>query len=327
MNAPTPPTPSAPPQKPQNAQNPTSAGPAGTVVPSGGAGQQLVTVKDYTTENKPDWCPGCGDFGILNAIKKALVDLGKQPHEVTVIAGIGCSSKLPHWLNSYGFHTLHGRALPIATAARLSNTKNDVIVISGDGDGYGIGVGHLVHAARRNINVTMLAHNNQIYGLTTGQASPTTDLGHKTKTTPKGNVEMPVNPLALAIACGAGMVARSSAGDPKHLTDTIKAAVQHRGFSLIDILQPCVTFNKVNTYAWYKEQSRKLPADYDATDKVRAFEHALHWGHNDIDLGILYRDGKAPTLEDAYPQCTGATPLYQQDLRNIDVTPTMMRFV
>jgi 2-oxoglutarate ferredoxin oxidoreductase subunit beta len=292
-----------------------------------GQTQQLpVTVKDYTTENKPDWCPGCGDFGILNAIKKALVDLGKQPHEVTVIAGIGCSSKLPHWLNSYGFHTLHGRALPIATAARLSNTKNDVIVISGDGDGYGIGVGHLVHAARRNINVTMLAHNNQIYGLTTGQASPTTDLGHKTKTTPKGNVEMPVNPLALAIACGAGMVARSSAGDPKHLTETIKEGLNYRGFALVDILQPCVTFNKVNTYAWYKEQSVKLPADWDPTNKAKAFEMALKWGHNDIALGTLFKDTSLPTLEDHYPFLT-EKPLYRHDISNIDVTATLNKFI
>ena len=223
--------------------------------------QQIpVTVKDYTTENKPDWCPGCGDFGILNALKKALVDLGKQPHEVTVIAGIGCSSKLPHWLNAYGFHTLHGRALPIATAARLSNTRNDVIVISGDGDGYGIGVGHLVHAARRNINVTMLAHNNQIYGLTTGQASPTTDLGHKTKTTPKGNVEMPVNPLALAIACGAGMVARSSAGDPKHLTETLKEGIQYRGFTLIELMVVLVIIGVIVLVVVLVRRSRRRKA-------------------------------------------------------------------
>ncbi|MES2154372.1 MAG: 2-oxoacid:ferredoxin oxidoreductase subunit beta [bacterium] len=293
-----------------------------------GAPQTLkLTTKDFTTENKPDWCPGCGDFGILNALKKVLVDLQKQPHEVTVVAGIGCSSKLPHWLNTYGFHTLHGRALPIATAVRLANTKNDVIVISGDGDGYGIGVGHLVHAARRNVNITMLAHNNQIYGLTTGQASPTTDLGHKTKTTPKGNFEAPVNPLGLAIACGAGFVARSSAGDPKHLAETIKAGMEYKGFALIDILQPCVTFNKVNTYAWYKEQSRKLPADYDVTNKAKAFETSLNWGHNDIELGTLYRNDKLPTLEDFYPQATGATPLYMQDIRNIDTTPTLNKFV
>ncbi|MEK6985302.1 MAG: 2-oxoacid:ferredoxin oxidoreductase subunit beta [Candidatus Thermoplasmatota archaeon] len=284
-----------------------------------------VTMKDYNTENKPDWCPGCGDFGILNSLKKALVDLQKQPHEVTVIAGIGCSSKLPHWLNAYGFHTLHGRALPIATAVRLANTKNDVIVISGDGDGYGIGVGHLVHAARRNVNITMLAHNNQIYGLTTGQASPTTDLGHKTKTTPKGNFEAPLNPMTLAIACGAGMVARSSAGDPKHLTETIKEAMQYRGFSLIDILQPCVTFNKINTYAWYKEQATKLPADWDPTDKAKAFEMALKWGHNDIALGTLYKNTKLPTLEDAYPWLV-EKPLVHHDLR-VDVTKSLNSYL
>src|SRR5215210_7365521 len=295
--------------------------------PEQGQTQQIpVTVKDYTTENKPDWCPGCGDFGILNALKKALVDLQKQPHEVTVVAGIGCSSKLPHWLNTYGFHTLHGRALPIATAVRLANTKNDVIVISGDGDGYGIGVGHLVHAARRNVNLTMLAHNNQIYGLTTGQASPTTDLGHKTKTTPRGNFEAPVNPMALAIACGAGMVARSSAGDPKHLTETIKEGINYRGFTLIDILQPCVTFNKVNTYAWYKEQATKLPADWDPTNKAKAFEMALKWGHNDIALGTLFKDTTLASLEDAYPWVK-ESPLYQADLRNIDTTPTLAKFI
>jgi len=316
MNTPLPQAPPTPATKPAPAAAPQAQA----------SGNYTLTVKDFTTENKPDWCPGCGDFGILNALKKALVDLKKQPHEVTVVAGIGCSSKLPHWLNTYGFHTLHGRALPIATAVRLANTKNDVIVISGDGDGYGIGVGHLVHAARRNVNITMLAHNNQIYGLTTGQASPTTDLGHKTKTTPKGNFEMPVNPMALAIACGAGMVARSSAGDPKHLGETIKEGLQYRGFTLIDILQPCVTFNKVNTYAWYKEQSTKLPADWDPTNKAKAFEMALKWGHNDIALGTLFKDTTLSTLEDAYPWVK-ETPLYKADIRNIDTTPTLNKFI
>jgi 2-oxoglutarate ferredoxin oxidoreductase subunit beta len=306
--------------------NPPAPGAPPTASPAGG-GQYALTMKDFGTENKPDWCPGCGDFAILNALKKVLVDLKKQPHEVTVVAGIGCSSKLPHWLNTYGFHTLHGRALPIATAVRLANTQNDVIVISGDGDGYGIGVGHLVHAARRNVNLTMICHNNQIYGLTTGQASPTTDLGHKTKTTPKGNFEAPVNPLALAIACGAGHVARSSAGDPKHLAEAIKEGMLYRGFTLLDVLQPCVTFNKVNTYAWYKDQSVKLPADWDPTNKAKAFEKALEWGHNDIALGTLFKDTMLGTLEDNYPQATGPTPLYQQDIRSIDVTPTLQKFV
>jgi 2-oxoglutarate ferredoxin oxidoreductase subunit beta len=319
-----PPPPTAPIGVPAAAPKPS---PTPGAVPSAGAtGAYTLTVKDFTTENKPDWCPGCGDFGILNALKKALVDLQKQPHEVTVIAGIGCSAKLPHWLNTYGFHTLHGRALPIATAVRLANTKNDVIVITGDGDCYGIGVGHLVHAARRNVNVTVIVHNNQIYGLTTGQASPTTDLGHKTKTTPKGNFEAPLNPLALAMSCGAGMVARSSAGDPKHLTDMIKEGMQYRGFALIDVLQPCVTFNKVNTYAWYKEQSVKLPADHDPANKMKAFELALKWGHKDIALGVVYKDTTLSTLEDHYPW-TMEKPLYQTDIRNIDVTPTLQKFI
>lgn len=287
--------------------------------------EYTLTVKDFTTENKPDWCPGCGDFGILNALKKVLVEKKKQPHEVTVIAGIGCSSKLPHWLNTYGFHTLHGRALPIATAVRLCNTRNDVIVISGDGDCYGIGVGHMVHAARRNVNVTMLVHNNQIYGLTTGQASPTTDLGHKTKTTPAGNVEQPVNPLTLAISSGAGFVARSSAGDPKHLAATISEAMDYKGFSVIDILQPCVTFNKVNTYAWYKDQSVKLPEDHNPTDKAGALAVAMHWGHNDIALGTLFRDDELPTLEQHYPWIC-ETPLYKQDLK-VDVTESLETFL
>jgi 2-oxoglutarate/2-oxoacid ferredoxin oxidoreductase subunit beta len=282
-------------------------------------------VKDFTTENKPDWCPGCGDFGILNALKKVLVQKKKQPHEVTVIAGIGCSSKLPHWLNTYGFHTLHGRALPIATAVRLCNTKNDIIVISGDGDCYGIGVGHLIHAARRNVNVTMLGHNNQIYGLTTGQASPTTDLGHKTKTTPSGNVEQPVNPLTLTISAGAGFVARSSAGDPKHLVEMISQGMDYKGFSVIDILQPCVTFNKVNTYAWYKDQSVKLDEGHDPSNKIEALTQALHWGNNDIQLGVLFRDDNLPTLEQHYPWVC-ETPLYEQDIKT-DVKESLESFL
>jgi len=245
----------------------------------------------------PDWCPGCGDFGVLNGVKQAAAKLGIKPENLLVVSGIGCSSNLPGYVNSYGIHSLHGRAVPVATGAHLANTDLTTIITGGDGDGYGIGVGHLLHAMRRNLNITYLVMDNQIYGLTTGQTSPTTHLGQKTKSTPQGNIENPLNPLALAITAGATFVARAFSGETKHMAETIAAAIEHKGFSLVDIFSPCVTYNKVNTYPFFKERVYKLEDEnWDSSDFHKSMQKAFEWGDK-IPLGVVYKTDM-PTYED-----------------------------
>jgi 2-oxoglutarate ferredoxin oxidoreductase subunit beta len=245
----------------------------------------------------PDWCPGCGDFGVLNGVKQAAAKLGIKPENLLVVSGIGCSSNLPGYVNAYGIHSLHGRAVPVATGAHLANTDLNVIITGGDGDGYGIGVGHLLHAMRRNLNITYLVMDNQIYGLTTGQTSPTTHLGQKTKSTPQGNIENPLNPLALALTAGASFVARAFSGETKHMAETIAAAIEHKGFSLVDIFSPCVTYNKVNTYPFFKERVYKLEDEnWDTSDFHKSMQKAFEWGDK-IPLGVLYKTDM-PTYED-----------------------------
>jgi len=245
----------------------------------------------------PDWCPGCGDFGVLNGVKQAAAKLGIKPENLLVVSGIGCSSNLPGFIHAYGIHSLHGRAVPVATGAHLANTDLNVIITGGDGDGYGIGVGHLLHAMRRNLNVTYLVMDNQIYGLTTGQTSPTTSLGIKTKSTPQGNIENPINPLALALTAGATFVARAFSGETKHLAETIAAAIEHKGFSLVDIFSPCVTYNKVNTYPFFKERVYKLEDEnWDPSDFHKSMQKSFEWGDK-IPLGVLYKTDM-PTYED-----------------------------
>src|SRR5580692_5758489 len=195
----------------------------------------------YKGPVSPDWCPGCGDFGVLRSVQEAAGKCGIQPKDLMIVSGIGCSSNLPGFIHAYGIHSLHGRAIPVATGAHLANTDMKVVVTGGDGDGYGIGVGHLIHAMRRNLDITYVVMDNQIYGLTTGQTSPTTHIGQKTKSTPQGNIENPLNPLALAITAGATFVARAFSGETKHMAETIAAAIEHKGFSLVDIFSPCVT--------------------------------------------------------------------------------------
>lgn len=248
----------------------------------------------------PDWCPGCGDFGVLRSIQQAAGKLGVQPKDLLVVSGIGCSSNLPGFIHAYGIHSLHGRSVPVATGAHLGNTDLKVVITGGDGDGYGIGVGHLIHAMRRNLDVTYVVMDNQIYGLTTGQASPTTTKGHKTKSTPAGNFESPLNPLALAITSGATYVARGFSGEAKQLSDLIAGGIAHKGFSLIDVFSPCVTYNKINTYAWFKERVYKLEDDgWDASDFYRALEKSFEWGEK-IPLGVLYKT-EQDIYEDSEP--------------------------
>lgn len=257
----------------------------------------LVTLEDYKGLT-PAWCPGCGNFGILSAVKKALVDLDIDPHEVLLVSGIGQAGKLPHYLKGNVFNSLHGRPIPPAIGAKLANKNLTVIAVSGDGDGYGEGGNHLVHAARRNHDITYLVHNNQIYGLTKGQTSPTSDIGFVTKTTPQG-APPPINPIILSIAAGATFVARAFAGDTDYLSSIIKQGIKHHGFAVVDILQPCVSFNHRNTYQWYRERVYKLEEDaYNPSDKLNAFKKAQEWG-NRIPIGVFYIEDR-PIYEDGF---------------------------
>ena len=270
----------------------------------------MVTLSDYAGL-KPTWCPGCSNFGILEALNRALVEMEIEPHQVLLVSGIGQSGKLPHYTRGNVFNSLHGRPVPPAIGARIANSELIVIAVSGDGDAYGEGGNHFLHAARRNNDITYLVHNNQVYGLTKGQASPTSDVGFITKTTPYGAVR-PVNPIALAIVSGASFVGRSFAGDIDHLSNVIKKGITHRGFALIDILQPCISFNHKNTFRWYRERVYKLEDErYDSSDKKAALEKALIWGE-EIPIGIIYEEN-LPVYEDQLPALSEG-PLVKQKI-------------
>ena len=246
---------------------------------------------------KPTWCPGCGDYGVVAAVEMAVKRLKIPSHEVVIVSGIGCSSNLPHFLSSYGFHAIHGRAVPVAEGIRWGNHALTVIATGGDGDGFGIGAGHFVHAMRRNVDLTYVTMDNQIYGLTTGQASPTSTMGQKTKSTPDGVIERPVNPLSLALASGATYVARGFSGDVKHLAELVANGIQHHGFSFVDVFSPCVTYNKLNTFDFFRQRIYKLEsAGHDPTDLTRAFARSIEWGEK-IPIGLFYRTER-PTYEE-----------------------------
>ena len=271
----------------------------------------------------PTWCPGCGNFGIFTALKKAFSLLDLDPEQTALVTGIGCSSKIAQYINTYRIETLHGRTLPVATGVKLANHRLTVIAEGGDGDGMGLGMGHFIHTARRNLNITYIIHNNQIYGLTKGQTSPTSDLGAITKFTPppRGNVEQPINIVQTALQAGASFVARSTAADSQ-LADILAQAISHRGFSVVDILQPCVSFNHVNTYQWYQERVYRLNTlpDYNPADFTAASAVAGQWGDK-IPVGLLYRTNR-PTFEDSLPQlATGA--LVAHSLQDTSVAALM----
>ncbi|MFC2020385.1 2-oxoacid:ferredoxin oxidoreductase subunit beta [Chloroflexota bacterium] len=259
----------------------------------------MVTMTDYDGLTST-WCPGCGNFGILSALKNALVELAIEPHRVLMVSGIGQAGKLPHYIKGNVFNSLHGRPVPPAIGAKIANPELIVIAVSGDGDAYGEGGNHFIHAMRRNHDITYLVHNNQVYGLTKGQASPTSDEGYVTKTTPYG-ATIPINPVAMAIVAGAGLVSRGFAGDAEHLTNLIKTGITHKGFALIDILQPCVSFNHKNTFSWYRERAYKVEeeGDYDPANKMLALSKAQEWGDR-IPIGIIYR-GERATFEEQIP--------------------------
>lgn len=273
----------------------------------------MVSAQDYKSDDKVAWCPGCGNFSLLTALKEGLAAAGKRPHEVVIVSGIGQAAKTPHYLRCNAFNGLHGRALPVATAVKLANHDLTVLAEGGDGDGYAEGGNHFIHAMRRNVDLTYLVHDNQVYGLTKGQTSPTSEKGYVSRTTPAGSPSPPENPLLLAIASDCGFVARAFTGDIDHLADLIRQAILHRGFAFIDILQPCVSFNRVNTHAWYKERAYRVDeeAGYDPTDRTRAFERCQEWGER-IPTGILYRSSR-PTREEQEPALRD-TPLVRQDL-------------
>jgi len=256
---------------------------------------------EFDTGEKITWCPGCGNFGILNAVKQALQQLGLPREKVVEVSGIGCHGKITDYVKVNSLHVIHGRVLPAATAIKLVNHELTVIGNAGDGDAFGIGLGHFAHAARRNIPVTYLTHDNMVYGLTTGQTSPTSQPGFKTKTSPQGVFEEAINPIAQALAANTSFVARGYVGDLKQLVELLKQALTWRGFSFIDILQPCVTFNRVNTYEFYQKRVYRLEeSDYDPTDIESAFKKSYEWGDK-IPIGVIYKKER-PTYIDAFPQ-------------------------
>jgi len=275
----------------------------------------VVAMADFKGKVDPDWCPGCGDYGVLAAVQKALVELQIPKHQVATISGIGCSSNFPGFIDTYGMHTLHGRSLPVATGVKMANHSMTVLVTGGDGDGFGIGCGHFVHATRRNVDLLYLVMDNQIYGLTTGQTSPTSRLGMKTKSMPYGSLEAPLNPISLALAAGATYVARGFSADQKHLTELIKQGIQHKGFSFIDVFSPCVTYNHDNTFQWFKPRVKKLEEQdgYDAADWGSAMEKSVIWG-DEIFIGKFFERTDLPTLHESEPVLK-AGPLVGQEIR------------
>ncbi len=269
---------------------------------------------------RPTWCPGCGDYAVLASLERALTDLGLAPHRVVVVAGIGCSGKIAQYTRSYGFHALHGRALPVATGVKLANPGLTVVAAGGDGDGYAIGAGHLLHAARRNVDLAYFVMDNNLYSLTTGQASPTTPPGMVTRTTPQGMAEAPVRPLSLAVAAGATFVAQAFAGDPREMVHLFREAIRHRGFALVNCLSPCVTFNRARDYEWFRRHLHRLEEDSAHDPADRAGVLAMLARRQELVTGLVYREER-PTLDRVLaPGATPATaPLDGETVRLADL--------
>lgn len=258
----------------------------------------MATFKDFRNKVKPNWCPGCGDFSVQAAIQRASANVGLEPNELAVISGIGCSGRISGYINSYGVHGIHGRALPIAQGVKMANRELTVIAAGGDGDGFAIGMGHTVHAIRRNIDVTYIVMDNQIYGLTKGQTSPRSAMGFKTKSTPAGSIESSLSVMELALTAGATFVAQGFSTDLKELTSLIEQGIQHKGFSFINVFSPCVTFNKVNTYDWFKENLVSLNdvENYDASNRLTAMQTLME--NNGLVTGLIYQDKDKPSYQD-----------------------------
>jgi 2-oxoglutarate ferredoxin oxidoreductase subunit beta len=273
----------------------------------------MATFKDFRNKVKPNWCPGCGDFSVQAAIQRAAANVGIEPDDLAVVSGIGCSGRISGYINSYGLHGVHGRALPIAQGVKMANRDLTVIASGGDGDGFAIGMGHTVHAIRRNIDITYIVMDNQIYGLTKGQTSPRSEMGFKTKSTPGGSIESALNVMEMALTAGATFVAQSFSSDLKELTSLIEQGINHKGFSLINVFSPCVTFNKVNTYDWFKQNITKLAdvEEYDPNNRMKAMQTLME--HNGLVTGLIYQNTEQPSYQqliDKYDE----KPLAHQDL-------------
>jgi 2-oxoglutarate/2-oxoacid ferredoxin oxidoreductase subunit beta len=280
-----------------------------------------LKLTDLKSDFHNDWCPGCGDFGILSAVQMALAEMNIDPNRTAVVSGIGCSGKTPHFLNTYGVHTLHGRSLPFATGVKLSNPNLEVIACGGDGDGMGIGAGHFVNSGRRNVDMAYIVYDNGVYGLTKGQASPTLKLGMKTKSLPLPNINQGINPLMLALAAGYTFVARGYAYDVRHLKEIIKKAIQHKGFAFVDVLQPCPTYNDIQTKEYWQGEGlldaagRPMPRTYKLdsigydgvvkTDDIDEMEEKIkqammksfEFGDH-TPIGVFYQNERIPTYEE-----------------------------
>ncbi len=278
----------------------------------------MVEKASFDSKVTPTWCPGCGNFPILKALKRALAESGLAPHQVLMVSGIGDSSKLPDYIKVNAFTSLHGRPIPIAQAAHMANHGLKVIVVAGDGDTYGLGGNHLMHYMRRNADISVMVHDNRIYGLTKGQYSPTSPAGFVSKTSPppQGAIDRPVNPIALALAAQATFVARSWSGDLSHLTEMMAAAISHKGASFLDILQPCVVFNRNYSYDYFRPRVYKLEEEvgYDSTDLESAWRKA-HESDDHIPIGVIYRAERVPTYEEQVPALKSG-PLVERGFRD-----------
>lgn len=284
---------------------------------------KVLTMSDLTAEQLPTWCNACGDFNILFGLKSALVEMQLPPENVVIVTGIGCGSKTNHFVKTYGFEGLHGRPVPVATGAKLVNKDLTVLVVAGDGDSYGIGANHLIHAMRRNLDITMIVQNNEVYGLTKGQYSPTSPPGFKTPSTPFGSIEGPVNPIALAMTMGATYVARGYSYEVMHLKKLITGGIAHKGFSLIDVFQPCSTYNKINNIAWYKQHVYKLEDNgHDPSNREEAWKKSWEWGEK-IPIGLFYKETRS-TYEDMY--VPSQIPPVKANIENIDISSILKGF-
>ncbi|MXQ52308.1 2-oxoacid:ferredoxin oxidoreductase subunit beta [Shimazuella alba] len=273
----------------------------------------MATFKEFRNKVKPNWCPGCGDFTVLASMQRAFANLGKEPEEVAIVSGIGCSGRIAGYVNSYGFHGVHGRSLPIAQGLKLANRDLTVVASGGDGDGFAIGMGHTVHAIRRNVDITYIVMDNQIYGLTKGQTSPRSEMGFKTKSTPNGSIEAAISPMEMALTVGAGFVAQTVSSDLKGMTAIIEAGIKHKGFSLINVYSPCVTYNKINTYDWFKQNLTSLDEieGYDPSNRGQAMQTLME--HSGLVTGIIYQNTERPSYEElikGYKE----EPLVKQDI-------------
>ncbi len=258
----------------------------------------MATFKEFRNNVKPNWCPGCGDFSVQAAIQRAAANVGLEPEELAVISGIGCSGRISGYINAYGLHGIHGRSLPIAQGVKMANKDLTVIASGGDGDGFAIGLGHTIHAIRRNIDVTYIVMDNQIYGLTKGQTSPRSDVGFKTKSTPKGSIESALSVMEMALTAGGTFIAQSFSTDLKDLTALIEAGINHKGFSLINVFSPCVTYNKVNTYDWFKENLTKLSdiEGYDPHNRMTAMKTLME--HKGLVTGLIYQNTEQKSYQE-----------------------------